>query len=259
MPFLDISPPCGRDHSVGQRAGKERLDKNSSHSHKGNTFPPRRPKMRTNHVLIDSENVQPEGLAQALHASECFRAHVFLGANQKNCKTDLAIALQPFGERVQYVRISGNGSNALDFHIAYYIGHLSAQDGNAFFHIISRDTGFDPLIDHLTKERGIDAKRSVAIAEIPLLKRLNSKSPKDRAEAVREKLANLKGGKPATVKKLDNVIKTTFPTQLTPEEITAVRDALVKTGHISITGTKVSYPLPGNATPPGQSSQPRAK
>ena len=212
--------------------------------------------MRTNHVLIDSENVQPEGLAQALRASECFRAHVFLGANQKNYKSDIAIALQPFGERVQYVRISGNGPNALDFHIAYYIGHLSAQDGNAFFHIISKYTGFDPLIDHLTKERGINAKRSASIAEIPLVQSLSSKTPKDRVAAMRERLESRKSGKPATVKTLDNEINHVFQNQLTAEEITAIRVVLVKENSITITGTKVSYKLPSEAsTPPAKTAR----
>ncbi len=186
MPFPDMSTPCGSDHSACQRAGKNASTKRHRPATTGAPLHPRCLEMRTNYILIDSENVQPEGLAQALRADECFRAHVFLGANQKNCKTDLTIALQPFGERVQYVRISGNGPNALDFHIAYYIGHLFSQDEKAYFHIISKDTGFDPLIDHLTKVREIDVKRSVAIAEIPLLKRLNSKSPKDRAEVARK-------------------------------------------------------------------------
>jgi len=50
------------------------------------------------------------------------------------------------GERAEYVRISGNGSNALDFHIAFYIGQLAAHEPDAYFHIISKVTGFDPLI-----------------------------------------------------------------------------------------------------------------
>jgi hypothetical protein len=52
--------------------------------------------------------------------------------------------MQALGAKAQYVKISGNGSNALDFHIAFYIGHLGAVDPTAYFHIISKDAGFDP-------------------------------------------------------------------------------------------------------------------
>ncbi len=122
--------------------------------------------MRTNYVLIDYENVQPENLS--LLGSEHFRIIVFVGQSQPNIRTGLAMALQSCGSRAAYVKIEGNGPNALDFHIAYYIGQLAAKDKSAFFHVISRDTGFDPLIAHL-KTRGIFAKRSLKIEDIPAL------------------------------------------------------------------------------------------
>ena len=61
----------------------------------------------------------------------------------------LAAALQTLGSSAEYVTLETTGANALDFHIAYYIGVLSSQDPSAFFHVISKDTGFDPLIKHL--------------------------------------------------------------------------------------------------------------
>jgi hypothetical protein len=60
--------------------------------------------------------------------------------------------------------MDGNGTNALDFHIAYYIGRLAAKCPDAYFHIISKDTGFDPLIKHL-KGQGISCQRSAAVTE----------------------------------------------------------------------------------------------
>ena len=37
----------------------------------------------------------------------------------------------------------------LDFHIAYYLGDLAVKEPDADFYILSKDTGFDPLIEHL--------------------------------------------------------------------------------------------------------------
>lgn len=203
--------------------------------------------MLTNYVLIDFENVQPAGL-DSLLANECFRILVFVGANQQKLAFDLAAALQPFGSRAEYVKISGNGPNALDFHISYYIGHLAAQNKGSFFHIISKDTGFDPLIKHLKEEKHTFVARHKSISDIPLIKNQLAKSPSERAEVVIKKLLQLKAGKPRVVKKLDNVINAAFQNQLSPEDITAVRDALIKAKHISVTEAKVSYSLPDSET-----------
>ena len=77
--------------------------------------------MRTNYVLIDYENVQPTSLA-GLDA-EHFRVLVFVGASQNKLTFDTAAAVQKLGARAEYIKIAGNGSNALDFHIAFHIGH----------------------------------------------------------------------------------------------------------------------------------------
>ena len=52
--------------------------------------------------------------------------------------------MHQLGPRSSYVRLEASGSNALDFHIAYYLGNLVISDPTAYFHIISKDTGFDP-------------------------------------------------------------------------------------------------------------------
>lgn len=123
--------------------------------------------MKAHYVLVDFENVQPRNLG--LLKGGPFKLKVFVGASQTKVSLDLAQAVQSFGSDGEYIQITGNGSNALDFHIAYYIGLLSAADPTATFHIISKDTGFDPLVKHL-KARGIECKRSAAITDIPHIK-----------------------------------------------------------------------------------------
>ena len=130
--------------------------------------------MRTNYVLIDYENVQPEALS--VLDEEHFKVLVFVGASQTKLAFEAAAALQRMGNRAEYIKISGNGSNALDFHIAFYIGQLASSDPTAYFHIISKDTGFDPLIQHL-KSKKLFAARSCDVSEIPLVKVANTKSP----------------------------------------------------------------------------------
>ena len=123
---------------------------------------------RLNHVLIDHENVQPAALSLVDRSD--VRIWIFVGASQTKLSADLAIAAHSMGSRVRYVRISGNGSNALDFHIAYYLGQLACQEPDAYFHIISRDTGFDPLLSHLRADKR-KAYRVADIAALPFLPR----------------------------------------------------------------------------------------
>ncbi|GIK75861.1 MAG: hypothetical protein BroJett021_48490 [Chloroflexota bacterium] len=197
--------------------------------------------MKTNYVLIDYENVQPE--AMAVLNEEHFKVIVFVGANQAKVSFDVASALQQMGERAEYVRISGNGSNALDFHIAFYIGQLAAREPDAYFHIVSKDTGFDPLVQHL-KARKILACRSKDVTEIPIVKAANSKTPSDRLTVVIADLQRRGSAKPRTVKTLGSTISSIFQKQLSEPDLNGLLAALEQKGVIVTTGTKVSYSLP---------------
>ena len=199
--------------------------------------------MRTNYVLIDFENVQPESLEQLGH--DHFKLFVFVGASQTKLPFEVAASLQRLGPRAEYIKISGNGSNALDFHIAYYIGQLAALDAAAYFHIVSKDTGFDPLIQHL-KSKKVFAGRVKAIEDIPLVKASNSKSPAERLQVVLAKLLQLKASKPRAVKTLSSTIASLFQKQLSEEDVAALVRELASDGYLSISGTKVTYALPSD-------------
>ena len=197
--------------------------------------------MKSNFVLIDYENVQPEAMSALVE--EHFNVIVFVGANQAKVSFEIASALQQLGDRAQYIKISGNGSNALDFHIAFYIGELASRHPNAFFHIVSKDTGFDPLIQHL-KTRKILAGRSKSVVDIPIVKAASSKSPSERIEIVVADLKRRGAAKPRTVKTLSSTIQAIFQKQLSDEEVTGLVSGLNKKGIVKISGTKVAYSLP---------------
>lgn len=197
--------------------------------------------MRTNYVLIDYENVQPAALA-ALE-KEHFKILVFVGASQTKVNYEVADTLQRLGAQASYVKISGNGSNALDFHIAYYIGQLAASDRDSFFHIISKDTGFDPLIAHL-KTKKIYACRSRDISDMPIVRAAHSKSPAEKVEVIVANLRQRGASKPRTVKTLLSTIGSLFQKALAEDELSGLLNTLQKQGHVTVNGTKVSYSLP---------------
>lgn len=197
--------------------------------------------MKTNYLLIDYENVQPKSLA-ALNG-HAFKVMVFMSAHQTKVPVEFARTLQSLGGNAEYVQISGNGPNALDFVIAFTIGELSKVEQDAYFHIISKDSGFDPLIKHL-KSKGILANRSKSLADVPLLKVMNLKSLEERLDAVVKYLTSRRTARPRKVKQLANTINVLFLKSLKQEELSGLVQALAKQGHISIDGEKVSYHVP---------------
>ena len=193
--------------------------------------------MRTNFVLIDSENVRPEFIEKLRH--EHFRVIVFVGASLKRLSFPIVNAIQSLGSRGSYVQISSNGPSALDFHIAYYIGKLSAADPDAYFHIISEDKGFDPLIKHL-KDQKIFCSRSASVLEIPLVKTMDTRQR--AAEFYEKRIASATRARPATVVSLQSAILSHFGKMLSVEEVAEVLKALTAAGHVLTNGKKVTYP-----------------
>ena len=197
--------------------------------------------MPASYVLIDYENVQPRNLD--VLAKHPFKVIVFVGANQAKVPIDVAVAMQSLGDRAQYLKISGNGQNALDFHIAFYVGELSAGDPKAEFHIISKDTGFDPLIKHL-RDRKIRVQRDEDLAEIPVLRISTATSSDDKIAAIVKNLAGRGQSRPRKVRTLTNTINNLFTKKLGEAELTTIVDKLQKRGFIVVDKGKVSYQLP---------------
>lgn len=196
---------------------------------------------RTNFVLVDYENVQPEDIH--LLKDGPFQVKVFLGPNQSKILADLVTTLQPMGERAEYIRLKTAGNNALDFHIAYYIGALSATEPSAFFHIISRDTGFDALLTHL-KGKKIFAQRSTCIADIPYFKPAPPSVPEAQVQAAITDLIRRKAARPRTHKTLLSTLNALFKKELSEQQMAALFDTLCKRGVVKVEGTKVTYALP---------------
>lgn len=197
--------------------------------------------MRTNVILIDYENVQPASLA-ALEP-EHYRVVVFVGAAQAKLPFDLVSSIQRMGERAEYVKIPGTGPNTLDLHIAFYIGQLAAQDPGTFFHIISKDTGFDPLIRHL-KARHIYSARSESIEEMPLVKADGKKVSEERAKAYVKSLCQPKSTRPRTDKTLARAIIAYFGNQqLSDSEVSGIIAAMQTSRAVTISDGKVAYSL----------------
>ena len=192
------------------------------------------------YVLVDFENVQPKNLE--LLKEHPFRVLVFIGANQTKFPRHFVVAMQALGEQADYVEIAGSGPNALDFHIAYYIGELAAKEPDAHFHIVSRDRGFDPLIQHLKSKR-IRVRREKDLAEIPELRIPDTTSRDEQIDAIVRNLRQRGHSRPRKVKTLQNTINTLFTKKLEQEELDAIIEELRKRNLIIVKQNNVSYRL----------------
>lgn len=218
--------------------------------------------MRTNHVLIDFENVHVKSLE--LLKGEHFRVMVFLGPKNTKLPVDLVLAMQAFGTRGEYVMLESPGANALDFHVAFHLGRLAAEDPSGFFHIISKDTGFDPLIQHL-KARKVFSARSPSIEEMPCFRAASPVTsvaapakvpPNERhvADAGRfeelctmaiAQLVAMKQKRPARLSTLHNAIQSKLGKDVSGSTVDMVCSELVKRGLVKVEGQRLAYALPG--------------
>lgn len=96
------------------------------------------------HLLIDWENVQPRGEQLKELAPRGTDVWLFHSPQQRIDQAWHA----DYGSRVTAVPIARPGKNALDFHLSYYMGYISARQPDATFIVIANDKGYDPMLEH---------------------------------------------------------------------------------------------------------------
>ncbi|MFZ4728372.1 MAG: PIN domain-containing protein [Pseudanabaena sp.] len=161
--------------------------------------------MKNNYILVDYENVQNIDLNSI--KGKNFYIKIFVGTNQTKIPVELVLKSQELGSQVEWIQINGSGKNALDFHITFVLGRLTQKDSEAFFHVISKDTGFDPLIAYL-KSQKIPCKRSEDISLITSLVWDETISSEETYKIVFQKLASIdKKCRPKSESTLKNYIK----------------------------------------------------
>jgi hypothetical protein len=206
-----------------------------------NETAPKGDAVKTDYVLIDFENVQPKDLS--LLAGHPFKVIVFVGSNQGRIPFDLARALQAMGQNAEYIQISGSGRNALDFHIAFHLGELASKDREGYFHVISKDKGFDPLVRHL-KERGIKVRRVGGLTEMPIAGIVSPKTDDERVDVIVKNLKIRRHSRPRRRKTLASSINSLFMNKLESSEIDTLIEALEHRGVVTVeTSGKVGYNL----------------
>lgn len=122
------------------------------------------------------------------------------------------------------------------------IGRKSVTVNDAYFHIVSNYTGFDPLITHM-KQAHILAGRVSNIGEIAALAQVKatSQSLEEGIDFAKERLIKPNATRPRTRKTLTSHVAAMFLKALTEEDVTAVVDGLFKCGCVREDGKRLVY------------------
>lgn len=156
----------------------------------------------------------------------------FIGSNQKTVPSSLVVATN--GMSVEWIIIEGTGKNALDFHIAYYLGVKSSEE-NIIHYILSKDKGYDPLITSINKKSHKDiAKRIISLDDLKDKKPHEDKIESQIYDRVMSHFNNIqKNKRPKSEKSLKNTIKTQILKNLGDKEVDKIIDELYRKSYIS--------------------------
>jgi hypothetical protein len=189
-------------------------------------------KLPVNYVFVDYQNVHE--LDVTLIGKKTVYLTLLLGPN---CRLDGAVVEQLLNHAasVQLVRLTSHGKDALDFTLSFYLGKTANADPTAYFHIVSKDAGFDPLIAHLETRR-IRVKRhndysSLTFTSPPKASLLPTE------EQVRHALMRLQqspSARPTSKKALANWLRSNFGASASDAQRHELLDRLCKTGQVII-------------------------
>lgn len=181
---------------------------------------------RTNYIFVDFENVQEKDWERI--AGKPVKVVLVLGVQQKNLPVHLVRKLLKLGSQVQLVEVKRAGKNALDLVLAHYVGAIRVKDPEGYFHIVSKDTGFDSLVGHLHEE-GAFAKRSASFREIPIL--MNAE---ERVRYVSRDLREHIATRPMKRPDLESRIQNRFGRALSGTDVSETIEGLTRDGTVTL-------------------------
>lgn len=185
-------------------------------------------------LLVDYENIQavdPPSLPADV------KVRFVLGGKQGSLPATLAVDAQGMGDRFAYVRILSVERNACDFCIAFYLGEYLRENPDAECVILSKDKkGFDPLVRHLTVERGFRVRRVSAQKEAFPSESSGPKSDFDRLTFLLKK----EKAQPRKRKGLEGKVKSWYP-DLPAAERAALVQRLFEEGFVKETDKLLTF------------------
>ena len=187
------------------------------------------------YIYVDYENL-PGVQLESIDDAKIF---IFLGENQKKIPAETIKRIQPMGDRVEWITISGVGRNALDFHIAYYLAR-NHNDPSACHYIVSMDAGYDPLIRHVATF-GQRVKRIISLEDIKERPALREDLVPKYGKVKEILRKQDKSRRPKSRKTLASSIETLFQGQVSKEDVELMVEHLFRERFMEEKNRRITY------------------
>lgn len=186
-------------------------------------------------LLVDFENVQQLDLSRL---DNNFNVIIFVGSSQKSIPIELVASAQKLGNRVEWLRVEGSGSNALDFYIACQLGRVLEKSPSLHCVVLSKDKGFDPLLRYLNKS-GLKCRRINSLLELePKSATIEEPNYKRVFDLLSKSEKKARPRKRAT---LSQHISSMFQKNIAQSDIDRIIDILFANKMISETNSTITY------------------
>ena len=116
--------------------------------------------------LVDYENVSDAGLVGVDQLSNHDVVVIFYGSKVKSIAYESLIAITGSSASIEHVKAEKTAKNYLDFQLTTYLGYKLGQKTYSEIYIISKDSGFDAVVDFWSEKRySIKRQESVVVTE----------------------------------------------------------------------------------------------
>ena len=157
--------------------------------------------------LVDFENTKKDGLYGLESLDDTSEVIVFFGSQDKSIPIDCHNMIVNANAIVTEIQMEKTNKNYLDFQLATYCGYLIATNKYSDITIISKDAGFDSIVDFWGKKQ-ICIRRSVSITPLP-----NPKKKDIKTVPIDAKIIKISNKTDAANKKQKPVSKQAAPKQ----------------------------------------------
>jgi hypothetical protein len=140
---------------------------------------------------------------------------------------------------LEWLKVNGQGKNALDFYISFYMGKYLEAKKYTNFVIVSKDTGYDPLIDHINQVAGSRIVKLVTNISQVSHKQVDKTITPELKKLI-EQLKKIQGNKrPKKRSTLTGFATSVFVNQKTKDEVNEIVEELYTRKLISEANSRI--------------------
>jgi hypothetical protein len=203
-------------------------------------------------IFIDFENLQKIDTNKIDSKTKII---VMVGLDQEKKAIEFTTEIIQNISSIELIKVNGRGKNAMDFSIAFYIGKYFTDIKDSKIIISSKDTGYDPLIKHLSgygmciEKMNVDnivetVESKIKEAKMSTKKQNNKKNTDENNMIIsylQKQTKSQKSKRPLKLVTLENYLYTHFAQKISKEKIIKSINFMKENKYISILNNKIKY------------------